>query len=139
MRRGVCLSGRGVVVCWRALFVFVQVPDFGATFVLYLHGISWSWLWISGRSRCSGRKQYDTTPLGLDGGPCLSGNQALQVNAAVDAANAGGQTPIHWAAWNGHAAVAELLLQANASPTAVDKYGRTPADLATHGGHAERA
>ena len=63
----------------------------------------------------------------------------LQANAAVDEANAGWRTPLHWAAGNGHAAVAELLLQANASPTAVDKSGMTPADLAKQGGHDELA
>ena len=50
-----------------------------------------------------------------------------------------GYTPLHWAALNGHAVVADLLLGANASPTAVDKYGKTPAQLAEQRGHRELA
>ena len=139
MRRGVCLSGRGVVVCWRALFVFVQVPDFFATFVLYLHGISGSWLWISGRSRCSGQIQLTPLHLAAGNGYAAVLTKLLQANAAVDAANANGWTPLHWAARYGDAPVAELLLQANASPTAVDKDGRTPAEFAKQYGHDELA
>ena len=59
--------------------------------------------------------------------------------AEVDAVDEYNDTPLHCAAWKGHAAVAELLLQANASPTAVTKDGLTPADFAKQCGHDELA
>ena len=37
-----------------------------------------------------------------------------------------GQTSLHYAAWNGQAAVVELLLSAGATVDAVDKDGRGP-------------
>ena len=51
----------------------------------------------------------------------------------------GGQTPLHFAAYNGKSSIANLLLQANASPTAVDKYGGTPAQYAKQQGHGDLA
>ena len=52
---------------------------------------------------------------------------------------ANGQTPLHYAAYNGKSSIANLLLQANASPTAVNKYGRTPAQDAKRQGHGDLA
>jgi ankyrin repeat protein len=46
-------------------------------------------------------------------------------------------TPLHWAAYRGHAAVVELLLARGADPLAVDEEGQSPHDLALQGGHDE--
>ena len=59
--------------------------------------------------------------------------------AEVDAVDEYNSTPLHLAAWYGHAAVAELLLQANASPTAVNISGETPREYAKQLGHHELA
>ena len=53
--------------------------------------------------------------------------------------NDNGQTPLHWAAYNGKSSIANLLLQANASPTAVDNGGDTPAQYAKQNGHGDLA
>ena len=140
MRRGVCLSGRGVVVCWPALFVFVQVPDF------FLRLLCCICMEFRGpgcgfQAEVDAVDKYNVTPLHWAAGNCHATvvTNLLQANAAVDAAAANGVTPLHWAAVDGHAGVAELLLQDNASPTAVTKDGQTPADLAKQGGHDELA
>ena len=64
--------------------------------------------------------------------------QLLQANANVHAVENNGRT-FHFAAWNGRARVADVLLQANASTTAVDKYGDTPVQRAERSGHGELA
>ena len=46
------------------------------------------------------------------------------------AADSEGMTPLHAAAYHGHADVVRLLLTKGASPAAVEKRGRTPAELA---------
>ena len=65
--------------------------------------------------------------------------QLLQAVASVSEVNDNGQTPLHWAAYNGKSSIANLLLQANASPTAVDKNGDTPAQDAKQQGHGDLA
>ena len=50
-----------------------------------------------------------------------------------------GETPLHFAAWNGKSSISNLLLKANASPPAADKYGKTPAQLAKQCGHGDLA
>ena len=139
MRRGVCLSGRGVVVCWRALFVFVQVPDFLR--LLCCICMEFRGPGCGFQAEVDAVDKYNSTPLHLAAweGHAAVVTKLLQASAAVDAANVNGWTPLHCAAGNGHAAVAELLLQANASPTAVDKSCNTPADFAKQYGHDELA
>ena len=65
--------------------------------------------------------------------------QLLQANASVAAVTVNGYTPLHWAADQDHAVVADLLLQANADPTAVAKNGYTPARRAEQCGHKDLA
>ena len=59
--------------------------------------------------------------------------------ARVNAVNADGYTPLHRAAFNGHAIVADLLLAAGANPKAANKNGQTPAQRAEQGGKSELA
>ena len=65
--------------------------------------------------------------------------QLLQANASVAVVDVYGSTPLHRAAVQGHAVVADLLLQANADPTAVAKNGDTTARLAELCGHKDLA
>ena len=65
--------------------------------------------------------------------------QLLRAKANVNAENDYGSTPLHWAAYYGHAAVVAQLLQAKANPTAVNKYGYTPAKTAESRGHSDLA
>ena len=63
----------------------------------------------------------------------------MKANANVNAVNNNGHTPLHYAAFYGHAIVADLLLGAGANPKAVNKLGRTPAQWAEQQGHRELA
>ena len=63
----------------------------------------------------------------------------MRAKANVNAENDYGNTPLHHAAYNGHAAVVAQLLQAKANPTAVDKDGDTPAKYAESQGHRDLA
>ena len=66
--------------------------------------------------------------------------QLLKVKASVNAVNKTyGSTPLHLAAANGRAVVADLLLGANANPNAVNKGGQTPAQRAEQYGHRKLA
>jgi ankyrin repeat protein len=61
----------------------------------------------------------------------LAGDASL-----VNARDKDGSTPLHCAAWKGHAAVAELLLEAGADVNARSQnehYGDTPLHAAAHG------
>ena len=54
----------------------------------------------------------------------------------VDARDTDGSTPLHCAAWKGHAAIAELLLNCGAAVSvknANDHWGDTPLHAAAHG------
>jgi ankyrin repeat protein len=53
----------------------------------------------------------------------------------VDAAAADGGTPLHAAAYHGHAAALHVLLHAGAAAGCKNKYGETPAAAARAAGH----
>jgi len=60
----------------------------------------------------------------------------LEENADIETKDTEyGQTPLSWAAWNGHKAVVELLLKKNADIEAKDKDGQTPLSWAARNGH----
>ncbi|MHA7877720.1 MAG: ankyrin repeat domain-containing protein [Bacteroidota bacterium] len=61
----------------------------------------------------------------------------LQYNANATAQD--GSTLLHWAAINGHIAVATLLLNRNAQIAARDQWGLTPLHWATYQGHTAMA
>lgn len=49
-----------------------------------------------------------------------SSNHALSLNLQ----NASGNTPLHWAALNGHLPIVKLLIEAGADPTVLNKAGK---------------
>ena len=62
-----------------------------------------------------------------------------EVQAIVDEPDKGGRTPLRFAAENGHAACAELLLGKGAAVDQPNEAGKTPLQLAEENGHAECA
>jgi ankyrin repeat protein len=54
-----------------------------------------------------------------------------------DGKDAIGVTPLHWAAFCGHAGICTRLLQASANVAARDQEGRTPLHVASYESHAE--
>ena len=56
--------------------------------------------------------------------------------ADVNAAEADGTTPLHWAVHAGDVRAVRALLQAGARPDAANRYGMTPLALASRSGHA---
>lgn len=61
----------------------------------------------------------------------------LELGAPVQAPDAAGWTPLHWAAAAGHASCAASLLEAGASPALPDAQGRLPLHWAAERGWAE--
>lgn len=50
----------------------------------------------------------------------LTSNHALSLNLQ----NASGNTPLHWAALNGHLPAVQMLIEAEADPTVLNKAGK---------------
>ena len=61
----------------------------------------------------------------------------LEHGASATLANALGETPLHVAAWDGHADVISALLAAGACLNKTGPEGETPLLLAADGGHIE--
>ncbi|NIQ77940.1 MAG: ankyrin repeat domain-containing protein, partial [Anaerolineae bacterium] len=57
----------------------------------------------------------------------------------LDALDAEGQSPLHWAALYGHRDVVNALLSAGADPTILNGNGKTALELARDAGHVEVA
>ena len=64
-------------------------------------------------------------------------SELLDVKANFEAEDEYGQTPLSWAAQNGHTEVVKLLLDVKANIKAEDKSGQTPLSLAAQNGHTE--
>jgi uncharacterized protein len=62
--------------------------------------------------------------------------QLLAARADVDAPDADGTTPLHWAVWADHAETVEELLRAGASATSSNAFGVTPIYTAAERGNA---
>src|SRR5205814_1539407 len=56
-------------------------------------------------------------------------------NVDTESKDQGGQTALHWAAWNGHEAVVKLLLEKGAEPESKDQDGQTALHRAAENGH----
>lgn len=67
------------------------------------------------------------------------GHAVWELIAAGANVNAGPWTPLHSAAYEGDEASVQMLVNAGANPAAVDDEGRTPWHLATRYGHVECA
>jgi len=88
---------------------------------------------------CKREPQKDIFRAALDGDlarveALVSGNSEL-----VNAQNPSGMTPLHLAAWEGHAAVTEFLLQHGADPNVAEANGNTPLHFAASYGYTEIA
>ena len=59
----------------------------------------------------------------------------LEKGAELETKDKYGQTPLSWAAGNGHEAVVKLLLEKGAELETKAKYGRTPLSWAAGNGH----
>jgi ankyrin repeat protein len=59
----------------------------------------------------------------------------LEKGAEVDSTDAGGRTPLSWAARNGHEGVVKLLLEKGAEVDSKENGGRTPLWWAARNGH----
>jgi ankyrin repeat protein len=62
-------------------------------------------------------------------------NEAPKID--INAGDRIGWTPLHFAVWNGHKEVIQLLLQAHARPCAEDNQGQTPLHIAAARGNIE--
>ena len=60
----------------------------------------------------------------------------IEEGSDVNAGEADGTTPLHWAAYHSNLAIAELLVAAGADATAANRYGVSPISLAAVGGVA---
>jgi len=63
----------------------------------------------------------------------------LEAGASPNAIQQGGATPLHEAAFRGHADLVRLLLRHGAEPNIPDSEGKRPSDLARENGHEEVA
>ena len=61
----------------------------------------------------------------------------LQHGADASAKGEAGMTPIHWASFQGRAAVVQMLIEHRANVSVEDNFGRTPEDCATSESHVE--
>ncbi len=61
----------------------------------------------------------------------------LRAGADPSATDKSGWTPLHYAAFDGHAEIVTTLLDAGADPSAKDQLGWTPLHYAVFDGHAE--
>ena len=61
----------------------------------------------------------------------------LDQGVAVDSRDGAQFTPLIWASFHGHRAVASLLVDRGANVNAEDAYGGTPATRASYGGHLD--
>jgi len=94
-------------------------------------------LWLG--PACKLEKPKDIFRAALDGDlarveALVSGNSEL-----VNAQNPSGMTPLHLAAWEGHAGVADFLLQHGADPNLAEANGDTPLHFAASSGYTEIA
>ena len=80
----------------------------------------------------NGKNNGDRTALheAVDDKALEAAQRLLEVNADVNAVGSHRWTPLHVAAYCGHADLIEMLLEAKADPCARDKDGETPVDWA---------
>ncbi len=89
------------------------------------------WSWESGKcvNQCLENSYCPQTPLSL---AAMEGDEATvkmlleQDDVEIDSRDKYGQTPLAWAAENGHRLVGHILLEHGANIDARDDYGRTP-------------
>jgi ankyrin repeat protein len=72
------------------------------------------------------------------GGRIKTAEILLERGADINA-GAGGNTPLHGAAWLGHTEMVRWLLKHGADPALLDFKGRTPQQLAEESGHTDTA
>eukprot|EP00562_Extubocellulus_spinifer_P028296 CAMPEP_0178653632 /NCGR_PEP_ID=MMETSP0698-20121128/23300_1 /TAXON_ID=265572 /ORGANISM="Extubocellulus spinifer, Strain CCMP396" /LENGTH=667 /DNA_ID=CAMNT_0020295445 /DNA_START=452 /DNA_END=2452 /DNA_ORIENTATION=+ len=63
----------------------------------------------------------------------------LRRGVPVNAVDNNGETPLHWASWNGHSKVATMLLDSGANANAVNGHDNTPLHFASWNGHSKVA